>query len=276
MIVNLYPLKEFRLPIIAECINPDIFQGKTAKEIEQLKVWEGNSEKKLGELFKVEESKPREGPSDKNVVALHGDLSRVRRIGAGMTEGEIVVKGDSGMHLGVEMKGGKITVYGNVLSWAGSMMKGGTIEIHGNAGDYLGAPYRGSTEGMRGGKIIVQGDVGNEAGAHMRKGLIKIYGNAGQFVGFRMHGGTIYVQKDCKGRAGACMTDGTVIIGGLLESVLPTFTIEGIRKRVKVEEGEVVEEPFYLFLGDLAEKGKGRLYVAKSKNPHLNRYEKLI
>ncbi|MEM3617533.1 MAG: formylmethanofuran dehydrogenase subunit C [Candidatus Bathyarchaeia archaeon] len=275
MIVNLYPLKEFKLPIMADCINPDIFQGKKPKEIEKLEVWEGNKQKRLGELFKVEVTKEK-GASEATVITIHGNVSHVRRIGAGMRSGEIVVKGDAGMHLGEEMRGGKITVYGNVLGWAGSMMKGGTIEIHGNAGDYLGAPYRGSTEGMKGGKIIVHGNVGNEAGAHMKKGLIKIYGNAGQFAGFRMHGGTIYVQKDCGGRTGACMTDGTIIVGGFLESVLPTFTIEGVRKKVKIEEGEVVEAPFYLFLGDLTENGRGKLYVAKEPNPHLSHYEKLL
>jgi formylmethanofuran dehydrogenase subunit C len=275
MLVNLYPLKEFKLPVVAECINPDIFHGKKPKEIEKLEVWEGNKQKTLGELFKVETAKT-ESASETTVITILGDVSRVRRIGAGMKSGEIVIKGDAGMHLGEEMRGGKITVYGNVLGWAGSMMKGGIIEIRGNAGDYLGAPYRGSTEGMRGGKIIVHGNVGNEAGAHMRKGVIKIYGCAGQFVGFRMHSGTIYVQKDCGGRAGACMTDGTIVVGGFLESVLPTFTIEGLRKKVKIEEGEVVEVPFYLFLGDLTENGRGRLYVAKEPNPHLSHYEKLL
>jgi formylmethanofuran dehydrogenase subunit C len=275
MLVNLYPLKEFKLPVVAEYINPDIFHGKKPKEIEKLEVWEGNKQKTLGELFKVETAKT-ESTSETTVITILGNVSRVRRIGAGMKSGEIVIKGDAGMHLGEEMRGGKITVYGNVLGWAGSMMKGGTIEIHGNAGNYLGAPYRGSTEGMRGGKIIVHGNVGNEAGAHMRKGVIKIYGCAGQFVGFRMHSGTIYVQKDCGGRAGACMTDGTIVVGGFLESVLPTFTIEGLRKKVKIEEGEVVEAPFYLFSGDLTENGRGRLYVAKEPNPHLSHYEKLL
>jgi formylmethanofuran dehydrogenase subunit C len=273
--INLYPSKDFRFPVIADCISPDVFQGKTITEIKQLKVWEGNKEKKLGELFKVEEAKT-EGASPENLLIIHGDISRVRRIGAGMTSGEIVVKGDVGMHLGEEMKGGKITVYGNVGGWAGSMMKGGTIEIHGNAGDYLGAPYRGSTQGMNGGKIIVYGNAGADAGAQMKKGLIKIYGGAGQFVGFRMHDGMIYVQNDCEGRAGSCMKEGTIAIGGFMESVLPTFTFEGVKKRVKIEEGEVVETPFYLFLGDLTENGRGKLYVAKAKNPQLSHYEKLI
>jgi len=273
--ISLYPLREFRFPIMAECINPDIFRGKKREEIEGLSVWEGNKQKKLGELFKVEENKT-ETQLEKTAIAIHGDVSKVRRIGTCMKSGEITIYGNVGMHLGEEIEGGKIAVHGNVGGWAGSMMKSGTIEIHGNAGDYLSAPYRGSREGMRGGKITVYGNVGNEAGAYVKKGLIKIYGNAGQFVGLRMHYGTIYVQKDCEGRAGACMTGGTIVIGGFLESILPTFTIDGIKKKVKIEEGETVETPFYLFLGDLTENVKGKLYVAKEKNPHLSHYEKFL
>lgn len=273
--VNLYPVKEFRFPVIAECINPDIFQGKTREEIEGLTIWEGNKQKKLGELFKVKEIRT-EQQTEKTTIAIHGDVNKVRRIGAYMTNGEIAIHGDVGMHLGEEIEGGKITVHGNVGRWTGSMMKGGTIEIHGNAGDYLGAPYRGSSKGMRGGKIIVHGNAGNEAGAYMRKGVIKIYGTAGQFVGLRMHNGTIYVQKGCGGRAGACMTGGKIVVGGFLESVLPTFTIESVKKKVKIEEDDRVEGPFYLFLGDLTENSKGKLYVLKGKNPHLSRYEKLF
>ncbi|MDI6904424.1 MAG: formylmethanofuran dehydrogenase subunit C [Candidatus Bathyarchaeia archaeon] len=273
--INLYPLKEFEFPIIAECINPDIFQDKTREDIEKLKIWEGNRQRKLEELFKVKATKT-EDQAEETTITIRGDVSKVRKIGAKMTNGEIVIHGDVGMHLGEEMEGGTITVHGNVGGWAGSMMKGGTIEIHGNVGDYLGAPYRGSSRGMRGGKIIVYGNAGNEAGAYMRKGVIKIYGNTGQFAGLRMHNGTIYVQEDCEGRAGACMTGGKIVVGGFLESVLPTFTIESVKKNVKIEENERVEGPFYLFLGDLTENSKGKLYVLKEKNPHLSHYERLL
>jgi formylmethanofuran dehydrogenase subunit C len=156
------------------------------------------------------------------------------------------------------------------------MMKGGTIEIHGNAGDYLAAPYRGSTKGMHGGKIVVHGNVGSEVGACMKKGTIKVCGNTGQFVGIRMHEGTIYVQGNCDERAGACMTDGKIIVGGKLQSILPTFTVESIRPRVKVDENETAQGPFYLFLGDLAECGKGKLYVSKQKNPQLGSYGRFL
>jgi formylmethanofuran dehydrogenase subunit C len=269
--INLYPLREFRLPVTAECISPDIFQSKKREEIEGLSVWEGNSQKRLGELFKVEHVE-----GEETAVAICGDVGGVRRIGACMTGGEVMIKGDAGMHLGEEMKGGRIIVHGNVGSWAGSMMKNGEILVHGNVDDYLGAPYRGSNEGMSGGRIVVHGNAGNEAGAYMKRGIIKIYGNARQFAGFRMRNGTIYVQKNCTRRAGACMADGKIVIGGSLESVLPTFTIDNIKTKVKIEENETVEGPWYVFLGDLAENGNGKLYVSKEKNPLLSSHERFL
>ena len=272
--INLYARREFKRPIFAECITPDNFEGKTPEEIGELKIWEGNKEKKLAEIFKVERIKKEE--ENEPIITIYGDLRKIRMIGAKMKKGQIIIHGDVGMYLGQEMEGGKITVRGNADRWAGSMMKGGTIEIYGNAGSYLAASYRGSTAGMRGGKIIVHGNAENEVGAYMRKGIIKIYGNAGQFAGLRMLKGTIYIEKNCEGRAGACMTGGKIIVGGTIESVLPTFTIEGLKKKVKVEEGEVVEGPFYLFSGDITENGDGKLYISKMKNPHLSFYEKLI
>ena len=273
--INLRPLRNFRFPVLAECISPDVFQGKTLNEIEALQVWEGNKQKTLGQLFKVEEVNTENQP-DNPAIAVYGDVSKVRRIGLRMKSGEIIINGDVGMHLGEEMKGGKITLRGSAGGWVGSMMKGGIIEIHGNVGDYLCAPYRGSTEGMHGGRVVVHGNVGNEAGANMRKGVIKIYGSAGQFAGFRMHDGMIYVQGNCDGRAGAGMVNGKIVVGGCLESVLPSFTIDGIRPKVKIEESEVAEGPLYVFLGDIVENGNGKLYVFRKRNPHLNSYERFL
>ena len=128
--ISLYPLKQFKYPIIAECISPDVFCDKTLEEIRVLEIWEGNKQKKLGELFKAEEN-----DTENTVIAIHGDVSKVRRIGAGMKTGEIAIYGNAGMHLGEEMRGGKIVVQGNAESWLGSMMKDGLIEVHGKAGD---------------------------------------------------------------------------------------------------------------------------------------------
>jgi formylmethanofuran dehydrogenase subunit C len=257
--------------VIAECISPDVFQGKTLDEIAALTLWEGNKQKTLGALFKIEENTA-ESPN----ITINGDVSEVRRIGMGMKNGEIVINGNTGMHLGSKMAGGKITVHGDVSGWAGAEMKDGAIEIHGNAGDYLASSYRGSTEGMHKGKIIVHGNVGSDVAVFMHGGTIKIYGNAGQFLGFRMRDGTIYVEKNAETRVGACMTGGKIVVGGFLEEVMPTFTIDSVKPKVKVEETEAVSGPFYVFLGDLAEQGNGKLFVSKGNNPHLSQYEKFL
>ena len=109
----------------------------------------------------------------------------------------------------------------------------------------------------------------------MREGLIKIGGNTGQFLGVHMRGGTIVVHGDPDGRAGASMTGGRIVLLGSTTSVLPTFSIDSVKKRIEVG-GEEMQGPFYLFTGDIAEKGNGKLYVSQAKNQHLSYREKYL
>ena len=270
--IVLTPKRKFTFPVNAECINPDIFHGKDITEIANLKLFEGNKPKKLSDLFKIEENN-----AASPTITINGDISEVRKIGTGMKTGEILINGNVGMHLGEKMAGGKITVNGDAWQWAGSAMKKGLIEIHGNAGDYLASPYRGTTEGMKGGKIVVDGDVGNDSGAYLHGGLIKIKGNnIGQFLGFHMSDGTIHVEKNARSRIGANMTGGKIIVSGVVEEVMPTFSIDSVKPKVKIDDTESAAGPFYVFLGDLAEKGKGKLFVSKANNPQLKTYEKFL
>ncbi len=266
--IVLTPIKNFQFPIHAECINPDVFQGKSMTEIASLTVWEGNREKKLGDLFKIEES-PVETPS----IVINGDVSKIRRVGQFMKTGEIVINGNAGMHLGEKMAGGKITVNGNAEGWTGSSMNGGLLEIHGDASDYLASPYRGSTEGMRGGKIVVDGNVGSDSGCYLRGGVIIVKGKAGPFLGFHISKGVIYVEKSAGNRLGASMTGGKIVVSGSIDELMPTFTIAGVKPKVKIDETLKAEGPFYVFLGDLAEKGNGKLFISKVNNVHLKKYE---
>ena len=71
------------------------------------------------------------------------------------------------------------------------------------------------------------------------------------------------------------MVSGKIIIAGVIDSVLPTFTIDSVKEKVKIED-EIVEGPFLLFLGDISENGNGKLYVCKDKNPQLSHYERLL
>jgi len=263
--IVLAPLRKFEVPVAGECINPDVFKDKSKEEIAALDVLEGNRQKKLSDLFIIEETSA-ESPN----ITINGDVSKVKLIGAGMQNGEIVINGNAGMHTGEKMKGGKITVQGDSGGWTGAQMKGGFIEVFGNAGDYLAASYRGSDVGMRGGKIIVHGNAGIHAGIYMKGGVIKIEGSTGQYAGFRMRDGAIHILKETGTRAGALMIGGKIIISGHIEEILPSFTIDSVKAKVKVDETESASGPFYVFLGDLSENGKGKLFVSKANNPHLS------
>ncbi|MGD8506584.1 MAG: formylmethanofuran dehydrogenase subunit C [Candidatus Bathyarchaeota archaeon] len=274
MVVALRPKRVFKVPVEAECITPDTFAGKSVEEIGKFKVWEGNRERSLSELFSV---KGESGAKPEEVsIQIRGDVHKVRRIGAQMSAGEIVVHGDVGFHLGEEMAGGRILVDGNADSWMGLMMKGGVIEVKGDAGDYVGAAYKGgSTKGMSGGTIEIHGNAGNELGYFMRKGIIKVHGDVGQFTGVHMRNGIIVVYGNSEGRDGAEMIRGKIVVCGSVPSVLPTFTVETVKAKVKIN-GEKLEGPFYLFTGDIAEEGTGKLYISKASNTHLKFYEEII
>jgi len=256
---------------MAECITPESFQGKSADEIAALPIWEGNKLKTLSDIFKIELT-----AEETSSIVINGDAAEVRRVGTGMKAGEITVNGAIGMYVGHKMAGGKITVNGNAGQWAGSNMKKGLIEIHGNAGDYLASPYRGVSEGMKGGKIIVDGNVGSDSGCYVRGGVIKIKGNAGPFLGFHMSDGVIQVEKNAGSRLGANMIGGKLVISGQVEAMMPTFTIDSSKPKVKIDETEIAQGPFYVFLGDLAENGTGKIFASKAGNPQLKSYEKFL
>lgn len=273
MAVKLRLNRKSKVPVNAECVSPNVFAGKSLSEIRKLRVWQGNRQRSLSDLFEIE-GECEETPGEVSIQVV-GNLSTVQRIGAEMDNGEVKIVGDAGTGLGEAMKGGRITVEGNAGSWVGSAMKDGTIEVKRNAGNYVGAAYRGSTQGMQGGTIIVGGNAGSEVGCYMKKGLIKICGNVGQFAGANMKNGTIVVFGKAEERAGAFMKGGKIILCNSVTSILPTFTFDGLKAKAKAE-GETFEGAFYLFVGDLAENGTGKLYVSKEHNRQLKSFERLL
>jgi formylmethanofuran dehydrogenase subunit C len=266
-------VRQFRIPITAECISPDSVAGKSLREIELTQVWEGNRRVKLGSLFRVAGEIGRT-PKDCAIKIL-GDVSAVRRVGYEMSGGSIQINGDAGMYLGERMKGGTITVSGNAGSWLGTQMRGGQIEVKGNVGDSVGGSVRGGSKGMRGGTITIHGDCGTEAGAWMQNGTIRIKGNCNIYAGIHMRNGTVLVERECQGRAGAQMTGGKVIVLGNAGGVLPSFQFEEIRERAKAGD-ERIPGPFYVFSGDANEGGKGQLFARVPDNPDLKWNERYL
>ncbi|MCX8176360.1 MAG: formylmethanofuran dehydrogenase subunit C [Candidatus Bathyarchaeota archaeon] len=275
--VILKPKFTFNVPIEMFNISPDVFSGRTIKEIRELKVYEGNRKKKLSDLFDVEGESS--GKPEDVVITIKGDVSKARRIGSHMTTGKIIVEGNAGHMLGYEMRGGLITVYGNAGLWVGCKMKDGVIEVFGNVEDNVGGSLRGEKpgKGMSGGSIIVHGNAGAEVGRGMKSGLIIINGDVGPLVGVDMVGGNIGVKGNCEGKAGARMRGGRVVICGSIPEILPSFYIEEVRESIKIK-AEKFTGPFYVFVGDcLADiKCNGRLLVSVNNNHHLKPYEKFL
>ncbi|MSR30154.1 MAG: formylmethanofuran dehydrogenase subunit C [Gemmataceae bacterium] len=205
------------IPLEADCVTPDLFQGKSLSEVGALEVLDGNRKAPLGEFFEIS------GEASDGRIQIQGDCSRVKWIGSGMTFGEVHVDGNAGMHSGSAMKGGKLEIHGNSSDWLGAEMRGGVIHVRGNTGHLCGAAYRGGSKGMRGGTILIEGNAGNETAAMMRRGLVGIRGNVGDFAGMGMIAGTLVVGGEVGIRTGAEMKRGTLVFLNHLPKLLPTF-----------------------------------------------------
>lgn len=261
--VTLTPNGQKYLVLEAEVITPDMFAGKTLEEIAALKVWEGNTTWPLGKFFDI--SGKTASTAAEQAIVINGSVPRVKYIGAKMTDGAILCKGDVDMYCGAWMKGGSIIVKGNVDAFAGIQMEGGNLVIEGNAGNYLGAAYRGDWRGMKGGNIVVYGNAGCDIGEYMIGGTITVKGNvninagihAGRAVGAKEPGGKIIIYGNSPGRVGAQMIRGNIYVLGAIETMMPGFTLKG------TEEVELdgKKSTFKVYTGDRAEAGKGTLYV---------------
>lgn len=204
------------VPLEAASLCPDKTQGLTTAEIEKLPLHHGNETVSIADFFSVIGEKSTD-------LAISGDLSRVKHIGALMSTGSIRIEGDTGAHIAAGMSGGSIIVNGNAGEWVAPEMSGGRIEITGNAGHLVGSAYRGSASGMLGGEIIIRGNARNEVGHAMRNGLIVIGGDSGDFTGVNMLAGTIIVLGEMGIRAGAGMKRGSIVSLNTAP-MLPTYS----------------------------------------------------
>lgn len=264
---------DVRFPVDGSPISPDIFAGKSLREIEALSLLVGNRERRLSDIFNVL-GETSDTPSDQ-AIRIKGNVRSFREIGRGMTGGLIHFEGDAGSNVGEEMRGGRIIIDGDAESWVGSSMRDGLIEVHGEAGNQIGASYRGRGRGMSGGTIVIHGNAGYEVGSWMHGGFIHVMGDVGQFAGVHMGGGAILIEGNSEGRLGADMTDGRIVLLGRVPNILPSFTFEEIRDSARVGD-QRFKGKFYFFRGDLNEEGTGRLYVSAEANPNLKFYERFL
>jgi formylmethanofuran dehydrogenase subunit C len=182
--------------VLAAPLIPERLRGLDGSEIAALVLRCGGETVAVGDLFDVT------GTADGRLV-LAGELRRFDRVGAGMSSGEIDVRGGVG-------------------DWAGAEMRGGVLRISGDAGVRVGGAYPGARAGMTGGEIIVSGDAGEEVGAGMRRGLVAVGGRTGSGAGLRMLAGTVIALGGIGAEAGLGNKRGSLVSGRAVQP-LPTY-----------------------------------------------------
>ncbi|NYT06870.1 MAG: formylmethanofuran dehydrogenase subunit C [Methanomicrobiales archaeon] len=250
VILKTRPRAKPRIPIEAETIIPQNFLRKN-----DIRVYEGNKERKLEDLFFITVEGPAVSPDQVEVI-LTGDTGVIKRVGEYMNAGRIIVEGDIGMHCGNFMSAGEIIIRGNADSWLAREMRGGFIRCEGDAGHYCAAGYRGEKRGMRGGTVEVLGNAGDFAAEYLSGGEVHIHGSCGDLPGVEMRGGTLTIGGDCLRPCGN-MTGGICRIFGTAHQFLPTFRKNG------TEDVQYGGKHYRMaaFRGDIANRGKGRVLI---------------
>ncbi|MEO8089246.1 MAG: formylmethanofuran dehydrogenase subunit C [Gemmatimonadales bacterium] len=206
----------------------------------------------LGDLFALD-GRPR------GSIRFVGQLDQADRLGAGLSEGEVMVDGSVGREAGLAQAGGR-------------------LDIGGNAGPRAGAALPGFKRGMTGGELIVRGSAGAEAGAAMRRGLIVILKAAGDRTGLGMIAGTVVVFGAVGADTGLWSKRGSVVALGKVTPP-PTYFyactyqpayLRLLLTRLRSSYGLPVQprhlNGFYRrYSGDMAELGKGEILAWTSK-----------
>jgi formylmethanofuran dehydrogenase subunit C len=243
---------------------PSRLKNHNAKDIEALSIGTTRDKLTVGDAFNVKGNDP-------SALRFAGTDARCDKIGAGLTEGEIVVDGNAGAYLGAGMKGGKIEVNGNAGVLAGASMAGGSISVSGNVGERAGGILVGETMGMKRGVLTVGGNAGPLLGERMRRGLIVVKGDAGDYAGGRMIAGTILFKRAVGRNAGYGLRRGSLIFLKEPKDVLPTFGDCGVLdfdylrllERWLQEAGNKIKlgDRARRLMGDMSVLGKGEMLI---------------
>jgi formylmethanofuran dehydrogenase subunit C len=242
--------------------------GKTLAQVAATELPSGNRTVRVDRLFTLSGDPGRE-------LEIGSGCDMLDRIGAGMTEGRVIIQGDAGAYVGVDMIGGTVEVQGSVGAYAGTGMRGGRIQISGNAGDFLAGAIPGEHRGMLGGTVLVGGNAGDRAGDRLRRGVVLIEGNAGDYCASRMVAGTIAVWGGVGSFPGLAMRRGTLLLQRAPEALLPTFNDCGehplnfltlLVRSWRALPGKFATLPdsglrVRRFMGDLANDGRGEILV---------------
>jgi formylmethanofuran dehydrogenase subunit C len=223
------------------------WSGLTAAEVARRPVpLDGGPSVPLGDLFEVAGR-----PAGR--IRFEGDLTRADRLGAGLTEGEVIVDGGVGDETGIGMSGG-------------------VIDVLGDAGARVGGAEGDARRGMTGGELLVRGNTGPEPGTRMRRGLVVVMGDVAARAGPGMIAGTVIVFGNAGPAVGRWSKRGSIVALGPVE-IPPTYryactyqpdhlrlTLLRLRQRYDLAVDERCISGFYRrYSGDLADLGRGEI-----------------
>ena len=248
---------------------PEHLAQKSIDAIKRIRLRAGKKSIAVGDIFDVS------GQPDLR-LSISAVSPALRRIGHGMSAGEISITGQVGDELGRAMRGGEIRIKGNAGDYVGCDMRGGKILISGRSGDFTGGalPYTGL--GLRNGIIRVGRDAGRRVGHKMRRGLIIINDACGSHCATNMIAGTIVVGGKLGVNAAMGMRRGSVIVLDAPASLPPTFKDCGsyrlpimalLSKHIAVVDRKLARrlnavETMRRFAGDVSCGGQGEVLVA--------------
>jgi formylmethanofuran dehydrogenase subunit C len=240
--------------VLAAPLSPGPLRGLNASAVAAIELRCGGEKMAVGDLFEVSHA-----GSEEERLVLAGDLRRFDWIGAGMSSGEVVVRG----HVG---------------AWAGAEMSGGVLRIFGDTGARLGAAYPGARAGMSGGEIVVTGDAGEEAGAGMRRGLVAVGGQTGAGAGLRMLAGTVIALGGIGPEAGLGNKRGSLVSARPLEP-LPGYAfatrfqppalrmqLRRVRELGLTVDDTLVRGLWARWSGDQTELARGEILIFDGEN----------
>jgi formylmethanofuran dehydrogenase subunit C len=245
--------------------------GKSLSEVAAIELRSGNQSLKVGDAFTVTGQPGSE-------IEIRNSSDQLDRLGAGLSEGRLTIKGGAGAYLGARMSGGTIVVEGDTGAWTGTGMTAGLIQVGGNAGEFLAAAIPGDHQGMKGGAIVVRGNAGDRAGDRMRRGTVLIEGNAGDYCASRLVAGTMAVWGRVGKFPGFGMRRGTLLLRQTPD-MLPTFNDCGespltfltlLARAWRKLPGKFSTLPdggfrVRRFMGDLANGGRGEILVRRER-----------
>lgn len=269
------------LPLEVDGIHPEAIQSLNRSSILSLPVWRGRRKERLIDFFDIS------GDLQDGEIVWTGNLSRVHRIGEGMTAGVMVVTGSCGRHAGEKMTGGLLKILGNAGDYLGVAMTGGKIHVSGDVGDHAAGVLPGAKLGVNRGEILIRGNAGRGLAESMRRGTIVVGGTVGELAAWNIIAGTVISLGGFGKRVAVGMKRGTIVdakensLAEARRKMLPTFKA-GITGKVPVLEMlanwlrrqvENEGEPFFpaedvdrlstsfqLFHGDQLRGGNGEVF----------------